>query len=520
MVFDEIVYAPAGLSYIEKRDFRLNLEHPPIFKYFVSIPLYLSGYKNSYDNISWKDQNQIIFGKIFYFENKNLNSLIISRLISNLITLIFSIFFYFFIQKNIGKKEALISLLFFTFSPDIISNGSLSTSEIYFSLFSFLSISNFYLYLKKREKKYLFLLAFFNSLSLLTKHTGLLLFPYYLTFLLYFFFKKKLKAKEIANFILIIFLFFYTFLWISYLFKNEIYLEGKIIKSKIVPPAYIESLKISRDLIKNRICFFIGETYDKTPFLFYFLTFFLKTPIPILILFFLSFLFKNYKDFSFFYYSFFFFFFALIFFSPAGNHRYLLFIYPIVFIISSSAGAKLLDKIWDKIFLIFLMLFNIISFFRFYPYLISYTNEFIKKKNSPFFFVDSNIDWGQGLKALKKYCKKEKISQIKLSYFGTANPLFYGINFFPLPSLHQELYWGELYKDEIEIIKGEKIAISATNLVNFYQPNYFKDIIDLENPEKIVGGSIFIYKAKDNFIIKNKGKKGVWEILKLKGEKI
>lgn len=500
MTFDEIVYTPAGLSYFEKRDFRLNIEHPPLGKYFLSIPLYILGFKGDYESNFFKNQDQIRFGKSFYFEKGNLKALNISRFVTIFITIIFSISIYFFVLKIFGKREAIFSLFFFIFFPDTIAYGSLATTDMFFSFFFFLSICFFYFFLQDLKNKYLFLTAIFTSLAILTRHQGLFLFPFYFLILFFYLLKRKISFKNILIFSLILIIFSYSFIWIFYFFKNSVFLAGVEKKSYFLPSAYINSIFISKDLISKRLSYFLGEIQKKNSKIFYLFSFFLKTPISIIVLLFLSPFFKIFKKTKFFFFSFFFFFIISTIISPTSSHRYILFIYPILFIISSIVSVNLLNKKWDKIFLFFLISFNVYSFFRFFPYNISYINEFVKKNNAYFYFVDSNLDWGQGLVALKEYIEREKINEIYLSYFGTANPKSYGINFKPLPSYYQELYYPENYPKEIFVEKGKLLAISMTNLVVFYQPVYFKDTVEIKKPEKIIGGSIFIFKSKKEII--------------------
>jgi 4-amino-4-deoxy-L-arabinose transferase-like glycosyltransferase len=47
-------------------------------------------------------------------------------------------------------------------------------------------------------------------------------------------------------------------------------------------------------------------------------------------------------------------------------------------------------------------------------------------------FVDSNLDWGQDLKRLKTYVDENDVTSLRLLYFGTAEPSYYGIQFEPL----------------------------------------------------------------------------------------
>ncbi|HKV08538.1 MAG TPA: hypothetical protein VJ725_10385, partial [Thermoanaerobaculia bacterium] len=48
--------------------------------------------------------------------------------------------------------------------------------------------------------------------------------------------------------------------------------------------------------------------------------------------------------------------------------------------------------------------------------------------------LDSNLDWGQGLKRVRAYMDREGIDRIGLAYFGHVDPAIYGIEWdFPRP---------------------------------------------------------------------------------------
>ncbi len=51
-----------------------------------------------------------------------------------------------------------------------------------------------------------------------------------------------------------------------------------------------------------------------------------------------------------------------------------------------------------------------------------------------YYFLDSNLDWGQGLKRLCAYLDRERLPSIALAYFGHVDPSIYGIRWrFPDP---------------------------------------------------------------------------------------
>jgi tetratricopeptide (TPR) repeat protein len=111
--------------------------------------------------------------------------------------------------------------------------------------------------------------------------------------------------------------------------------------------------------------------------------------------------------------------------------------------------------------------------------------------------VDSNLDWGQDLKRLKKFIDEKKIGSIYLSYFGTANPCYYGISFIFLPGSPANCLGITAPRT------ADYIAISATNLHSVYLPVRSYEWLEMQSPVAQVGYSIFIYDVRKNPIAHN-----------------
>ncbi len=60
---DEVAHIGAGVSYLQKLDLRMNLEHPPLAKVLAAIPLVIGRVRADYSDISWSFSNQS-FGSI------------------------------------------------------------------------------------------------------------------------------------------------------------------------------------------------------------------------------------------------------------------------------------------------------------------------------------------------------------------------------------------------------------------------------------------------------------------------
>jgi hypothetical protein len=78
--------------------------------------------------------------------------------------------------------------------------------------------------------------------------------------------------------------------------------------------------------------------------------------------------------------------------------------------------------------------------------------------------VDSNLDWGQDLKRLAAWMRENGVPRVKLSYFGSADPAYYGIDAETLPGYTAP----HAPRVTREIRPGDVVAVSVTNLQGVY----------------------------------------------------
>ena len=72
-----------------------------------------------------------------------------------------------------------------------------------------------------------------------------------------------------------------------------------------------------------------------------------------------------------------------------------------------------------------------------HPHHLAYFNELAGgPANGWRLLVDSNLDWGQDLKRLGEWTRANHVGKLKLSYFGSADPGYYGIESEALARLH------------------------------------------------------------------------------------
>ena len=111
--------------------------------------------------------------------------------------------------------------------------------------------------------------------------------------------------------------------------------------------------------------------------------------------------------------------------------RYLLPIYPFLFVALGGAAAEL----WrsgsrvKRGGVIMLLVWYVGSCAWTYPHYLAFFNEIVGgPKNGYKVLLDSNLDWGQDLKGLKIWMDANRVKKIKFLYFGTVDPEFYGID--------------------------------------------------------------------------------------------
>jgi hypothetical protein len=173
--------------------------------------------------------------------------------------------------------------------------------------------------------------------------------------------------------------------------------------------------------------------------------------------------------------------------------RHILTVYPILFVLASRLATIQFRRAWVGLALLGLPLAaTAYSSLRVAPHDLAYFNELAGGPvGGRRYLSDSNLDWGQDLQGLKTYLEREGLGRIYLSYFGSAPPHCYGIEYQYLPS-----YSAYYLPSESLVPKSaqEILAISVLNL----QGSYFQDKdlyrwLETRTPRAMIGYSIYVY---------------------------
>ena len=169
------------------------------------------------------------------------------------------------------------------------------------------------------------------------------------------------------------------------------------------------------------------------------------------------------------------------------GHRYLLPIYPFLFVLAGKVATewpKVKNRLVPAISLALGLVLVAQGSFRIHPHYISYFNDLVGPKNGWRYLADSNVDWGQDLLLLKNYLEKKQPPAVYMDVFGTVRPEDLNIVYRPLPE--DGAPDGDRYT----------VVVSANRLLckNSRKPEGLYPWLLKREPSDRVGYSIFVYE--------------------------
>ncbi len=467
---DEIAYhIVSGYSFLKTADFRINPSAPPLIRQIMALPLIILNPRLPIEDESWRRLDSIRLGRqFFYVVNKNADMLInTARCMIALLGIILGIFIFFWSKRLYGPVAGVFTLFLYSFSPMIISNSSLATLDIGFSLFLVLSIYYFVKFLNNPTFITLGVATIFFGLVQAAKFTAVFLYPLYFFYLIiHLLTMKDSRRLKLAGGLLFIFIVSLLVIWAVYFFEYKPFLKNvanpeeklefacRILSPLVSASSVTEMLRnlkvplsthitgifgIFKHAHTGHLMYFIGNWGTSGSRLYYLVAFLIKTPIPILIFIIWSLMLfvrerKVSREEGFIIVTV-----AFLFLIASASKlqlglRYILPVYPLLFVIAGKVLAKDNGFGWipslKGMAIIFLCIWCALGTVIITPHTLSYFNEFIGGPKNGYKFVrDSDLDWGQDLKELKRVLDANGIQRVRLCYFGQALPEYYGISY-------------------------------------------------------------------------------------------
>ncbi len=543
LTFDEMVRQLPGYLHLTAGEYRIHTAHPPLVKMIAALPLLFTGVRIPPLPREWNDTTVWLFHLDFlYRENDADRVVLLGRLAVLPLTLLLGFLVFRWSKDHFGRGAATFALFLCSFEPNILAHGRLMNTDLPVATFFFLSVYCFFRLTQAATWARLVLAGISLGLALVTKYTAVLAVPILVLLGVGFALSPRPFVLQLRGFprtsvtrrgrkllfllgaLVVLGLIAYVVIWGTYRFRyaggtaagygyqrpwEEVLPDRPATRAvilwtremRLLPEAYVYGLSIVSTRVR-RLAFLMGETSDEGWWYYFMVTFLLKTPIPLLLLLGLAIALvraswkrKGVE-------VFFLLFPPLVYLAIASvgkmniGHRHLLPVYPFFFVfISALIPWVFQQKALLKGTMAVLAAWYVFSSVSIFPHYLAYFNELAGGPDGGYkYLVDSNLDWGQDLKGLKRYMDAHGISRIWLSYFGTASPEYYGIAYNALPS-YLFNFPGR------ETVPTPYMAISATNLQGVYlpalglDPDYFKAFRD-KQPVAKIGYSIFIYSLE------------------------
>lgn len=537
---DEQNHLARGAAFVFTGDPRLSLEHPPLVNALSALPLLiLPDVKLPLDDASWQRQPPDVYWYRFaeqflWVYNHDVTRMVfLARLPIVFLTLGLALVGYHFAGQIWGASSRIWAFLFLLFDPNVLAHGRYTTTDLGGTAFLFLAA--FLLWRMWQAdgwnwRRWLWA-ALGLGLAFGSKLSTLVFVPIFgLLAVLPLFGERETRGfgdgaawRRLAQFLSagllsigVVWVIF-GFEWGLFLFKDDGILAGLNAWRGPMPTFWAGLEQVLFISSGGRPAFLLGH-FSSEGFLAYFpVAFLVKTPLVTIVglgvtavLFLRNGIRINADERGFVVWkkalflllpAIFYFLFSM---QSALNigYRHLLPILPFVYLLISGMAndASRMMNDASRTTLLFVFIGLLLVDFSIHPHYLSYFNLAAGgPENGRNILIDSNIDWGQDLLRLKQWMEENEVESVKLGWFGTAVPDYYGIRYEPIPGTPlYEFYslWGSPPFEPVAPESGV-YAISVTSLWELPLPDdqkYVYPWFRAREPDDRIGYSILIYE--------------------------
>ena len=527
--FDETAHLPAGYSYLDHLDFRLNPEHPPLPKAWAALPLWLVGAgEPDYASAAWRGRrteipsqrskaDQWTFGYEFLNgpvgspERRDPQRLLVPARLAMLVPGLFlALVVYFWSRELWGRRGALIALFLYCLSPTMLAHARLVTTDLPNALGYTATLWTLWRFCRAPGAWRASAFGGCFALALLMKFSALALAPILVALALLWTLwpgpqrgLRRQRARRAGAVALLAIVIGWSAVWLGYGLRFDAsseqgyVLDWEVVglkeglgadavhfalEHRLLPEAYLYGLAYSLGGAARRLSFLNGETSIIGWWYYFPEALFLKTaPALLLLLAWLGGLavwHRRWRAFD----GWFLVLPVAIYLalSVSGNlnigHRHLAPLYPLLFVVTGGLTRFDLSARVQRVALAVLLAGYASSFAFATPRYLSYFNLLAGgARNGWHYLLDSNIDWGQDLVRLGQWTEQHDVDEIYLIYFGTADPAAHGVPYKKVLMVHDF----EPGRPAESPPRGSLLAVS----VNLLQGLYFD--VDAEIAERV-----------------------------------
>jgi hypothetical protein len=520
--WDEGIHISAGYAYLTRGDYSWNMEHPPLVKLMSAIPLRFLGLEARPYEPGGKRRSQVDYGIDFLYRNRRHADtiLIAGRSATVLLWLLFLAAFAWWMRQRFGDAAALLALALCAFDPNLIAHGRYVTTDVPLTVFYFAACVLWLEYLDHGGGRRLLAAALAVATAMVVKFSAILLAPPLV--LLYAIrwiqrpeeFPAKraaIVAGVMAGVVLVVITVMYapeTMRWWDAAGAPPAGMPGIehdagrfavwARKLHISGHAYVIGLN---DVVSHNegghSSYLMGVRSDKGWWYYFPVVFAVKSTVAALaaaLLVLCGGVWTARRAVTAFrsipltalglavpplmYFG--------ISMSSGINLglRHILPVYPFLY---AGAAAVAMRIPWR--FAVFaLAAVQIAECVRITPDYLAFFNALAGGPGrGPEYLVDSNIDWGQDVKKLKRWMEVHHVPRARVYYFGNAQMRYYGVNEMGYPEPLDQKGW-----DEID----EYCVASVTPLQGVYAPLDALARLRLREPVAKIGWSMYVYDLR------------------------
>ncbi|MFQ5877253.1 MAG: ArnT family glycosyltransferase [Acidobacteriota bacterium] len=520
---DEAAHIVAGYSYITKGDFRLNPEHPPLIKEIAAVPLLLLDLSFPLGPL-WEAGEEWNLGRIFVHENRHSNDtiLLLARMPILLLSLLLGWGIFLRARRLFGPRAALLSLALYALDPNVVAHSSLVTTDLGVTLFMFLSIHALWHWSERPAPRRLLLVGLTVGGAFASKYTALWLVPIFaalgLTLLLT---RAPLPRRPLsrrcgeapggalalpriaalAGAAAVVVAVAAVVVTITYAGSGL--------------PAYLVGLErgLKHSAAGHR-AYLMGEITDGGWWYYFLFALAVKTPIGTLALIALSFpaalagARRGLRDELFLWLPILITLLITCLWKVNIGLRHLLPIYPFLFISAGrlatawlpgrSRGEGAVARARGALVPIAAALclsWNLVEAARIAPHQLAYFNQFAGgPANGHLVLLDSNLDWGQSAKALRRFVDATGLPAIYCAFSGNSDPWYYGVRYQYVPGSGNLEAARRRYTRVPGGVERELFAISAmVRHSTHFSDHHLYDWLDGREPVAMPGYSYLLY---------------------------
>jgi len=535
---DEPIHLTTGYAALAARDYRVDTSHPPLMRMWAALPLLFM--RDIHLDTSVIDRTEPAVWhsgstafdfstKFLYVDNDAERLLNAARFMIVICGILLGVLVFSWAYEWLGFAPAVWALIFYTLSPNLAAHASLVTTDVGITCFMFGTIYFLWRTSRRLSPFNLTGLSIFFALAIVTKFSGLILGPIVLVLLIVAVRQRTpITPRSAAAIVALLAVASLFGVWAVHGFRYapsespswQLHLEqaplartvpviasvtGWIDRRHLLPNAFTEGfLILAQSMLPPNNAFLAGAYSDDGWWYYFPVAFLIKTPLSLIALAAIGvvvFVRRRHElrleNEAFVVVP------VVIYFAVSAANtfhvgiRHLLPIYPFILLFGAAGAMVLVRGRSGRIALGALIAVWAAVVADVYPHTLTFFNRSVGGPGNGYkYLADSNVDWGQGLKLLKKWMDRESVPHIALAYFGTADPAYYDIDYTQLPAATPGLNLPSIARRWTKPPLPGYVAIGATVLTGVYlDPEWqlFYRGLHASRPVAVIGNSIFVY---------------------------